>query len=266
MRLAPRSEWHAYLTDEERRHPLARYWYRTAPIADDVLTALRAGPIDPFKALAWEDRRRLSEPGDLPLENGWCHLPDGAGFVAVRTRFPGSTAAMIDWWFEWAQRDEIIRYKIWCPGAHYSMAQEPTPGVVRRSGGKPYWGMTRYPVEDVGRGAERLRLDFHDPRDFGFDGEPEGGTILCARVGLPNGWLKHSEFIHHVRPIDGGVEMRSRFWMARRPTGPLAFVAGAAPVKRRLLGRHAARELAFHCAQEFSQLASFLPELHAAYA
>lgn len=265
------ADWHAYLTDEERQHPLARYWYRTAPIADDVLRALREGPVDAASILLWDERTRLSDDGDLGTENGWCTLPDGSGFVAVRTRFPGCTAAMIDWWFEWAQREEAIRYKIWYPGAHYAMSQAPTPDAVRKPSDKAYWGMSRFPVEDVGMGVARLRLDFCDPRDFGFAREPEGGTILCARVGFADGWFKHSEFIHHVRPIAGGVEMRSRFWMARHPeamAGGQGFVGALlrlAPVKKRMLKPEAARGMAFHCAQEYAQLASFLPELYAQY-
>lgn len=265
------SDWHAYLTDAERQHPLAKYWYRTAPIAQDVLSSLRAGAVNPAQMLRWEDRLKLSELGDLPTENGWCMLPDGSGFVAVRTHFPGCTAAMIDWWFEWAQREEVIRYKIWYPGAHVSMSQAPTPDAVRKPGDKAFWGMSRFPVEDIGMGVTRLRLDFCNPVDFGFAAEPADGTILCARIGLADGWFKHSDFIHHVRPVPGGVEMRSRFWMARHPEAMAGgnSIVGAMfrlePLKSRLLKSTAAREMAFHCAQEYSQLASFLPELFARY-
>jgi len=56
-------------------------------------------------------------------------LHDESGYVAVRTRFPGCTAEMIDWWFTWAKKEEDIRYKIWYPGAHYSMAETPTAGT-----------------------------------------------------------------------------------------------------------------------------------------
>ena len=109
------------------------------------------------------------------------------------------------------------------------------------------------------------------PSDFGFAREPAGGTILCARVGFAAGWFKHSEFIHHVRAVPGGVEMRSRFWMARHPeamAGGQGLVGAALrlePVKKRMLKTTAASGMAFHCAQEFSQLASFLPELFAQF-
>jgi len=116
-----------------------------------------------------------------------------------------------------------------------------------------------------------MRLDFVDPREFGFESTPNGGTIVCARVGLPNGLLKHTDMIHHVREVRDGLEMRSRFWMARAfeamagGTGVVASLLDIEAVKNQLLKPHAARELAFHCAQEYSQLASFLPELYTQY-
>ena len=265
------STWHSYLTDEELQHPLADYWFRRPAISEKVLADLRKGPTDKSKALAWEDRTRLSDPGDLPVENGYCTLDDGTRFIAVRTRFPGCTAEMIDWWFKWAQQGEAIRYKIWYPGAHYAMSEMPTPGYVRRPGDKYHWGMTRFPVEDIGSGAQKLRLDFVDPREFGFDGEPEGGTILCCRIGMADGSFKHSEFIHHVRPIEGGVEMRSRFWQLRKiepmaggPQVPQAVRDMVARQKLRV-GPEAGAAMAFHCATEYSQLAGFLAELYRKY-
>ncbi len=265
------STWHAYLTDEEMQHPLARYWFRRGFIADDVLNALRRGPMQTADVLEWRHRTRLSDPGDLPVENGYCMLGDGSGYVAVRTHFPDCTADMIDWWFNWAQQEEIIRYKIWYPGAHYSMSQAPTPGYVREPGDKIYWGMSRFPVEDIGVGVTRMRLDFVNPREFGFDGLPDGGTILAVRVGLADGWFKHTDMIHHVRPADGGVEMRSRFWMGRKieaMAGGAGLLGSALDwpfVKRQVLKPGIARSMAFHCATEYAQLAGFLPELYEQY-
>ena len=265
------SDWHAYLTEEERHHPLAKYWYRFTPIADDVLEDLARGPMDPADILPWEARVRLSEPGDMKVENGYCALADGSHYVALRTRFPGCTVQMIDWWFLWAQREEIIRYKIWNPGAHFSMSELPTPDFERRSGDKPYWGMSRFPVEDIGMGVTRMRLDFVRPESFQFESVPADGTILCVRVGLADGWLKHTDMIHHVRAIDGGVEMRSRFWMAREfeamagGTAIASTLLDVGPIKRRLLTTDAARGMAYHCATEYSQLAGFLPELYDTY-
>ena len=267
----PEADWHAYLTETERRHPLAKYWYRFTPIGDDVRSALEAGPIHPDDMLPWGARAQIAEASPPGAANGWCVLPDGSQYVAVRTRFSGCTASMLDWWFLWAQREEIIRYKIWNPGAHVSMSESPTPGFQRSPDDKPYWGLSRFPVEDVGLGVARLRLDFVRPVAFGFGAIRNGDSAVCVRVGLPNGRLKHTDMVHYARADDDGFELRSRFWMARDFEAmaggwPIAAaVADNSFMKQRLLPQHAARGLAWHCATEYHHLASFLAELYGEY-
>ena len=265
------SSWHAYLTEDELQHPLAKYWFDRAEPDAGVLEALNAGSLREDEVLTWDNRQKLLEEGYLPQENGWARLEDGSAYVAVKTFFPGATAEMIDWWFEWAQREEDIRYKIWYPGAHYAMSQAPTPNAPYYGQPKAYWGKSRYPVEDVGVGVSRLRLDFVAPSEFGFDELPEGSTMLAVRVGLPSGILKTTDMIHYVRPVEGGVEMRSRFWIAREfeamagGLGVAAAVADNALVKRVVVPKNLPLELALHCANEYSQLASFLPEVYGQY-
>jgi len=268
---SPSSEWHAYLTDSEKNHPLAKYWYQTAKPDSMLLVALHNGPMSSSDILEWEDRFELSNPGYQKVENGYCKLDDGSGYVAVKTFFPDCTAEMLDWWFVWAQQEEHIRYKIWYPGAHYSMAEISTPSAPEYQDGKQSWGKSRFPVEDVGLGVEQIRLDFVPPSDFGFEEEPDSSSIVTVRVGLANGIFKHTDMIHYVRPVKGGVEMRSRFWLARDleamsgGIGLAAFFADNKFVKNKALPPNAPKELAFHCATEYSQLASFLPELYELY-
>lgn len=95
--------------------------------------------------------------------------------------------------------------------------------------------------------------------------------MLAVRVGLPNGLLKTTDMIHYVRPVEGGVEMRSRFWIAREfeamagSLGVAAALADNTLVKRVVVPKNLPRELALHCANEYSQLASFLPEVYGQY-
>ena len=73
--------------------------------------------------------------------------------------------------------------------------------------------------------------------------------------------------IHFVRPVEGGVEMRSRFWIAREfeamagGLGVAAALADNTLVKRVVVPENLPQELALHCANEYGQLASFLPEV-----
>lgn len=264
-------DWHAFLTESEQEHPLAKYWYQRNKPDSMVVEDLRSGPISPSEMLTWDNRLELSNPGYQKVENGWCLLEDGSGYVAVKTFFPNATAEMLDWWFVWAQKEEFIRYKIWYPGAHYSMAQTDTPDAPKYPNGKESWGKSRFPVEDVGLGVSQIRLDFVPPSDFGFVKEPDSTSIVCVKVGLANGLFKHTDMIHYVRPVKGGVEMRSRFWMARDleamsgGLGLVAFLADNKFVKNKALPADAPKELAFHCATEYSQLAGFLPEFYRLY-
>lgn len=64
---------------------------------------------------------------------------------------------------------------------------------------------------------------------------------------------------HFIREIPGGIEMRSRFWMGyniidRKPKKkipPFIKIPSRIP-----------KGLAAHCAYEFSNLASFLPQIY----
>jgi len=48
--------WHAYLTENELQHPMAKYWFRRAAPDPRVLSALNQGPLPVGDVLKWEDR------------------------------------------------------------------------------------------------------------------------------------------------------------------------------------------------------------------
>ena len=98
--------------------PLQEYLTRPLTPPDPaLLDAIERGPLDPGQAQSQEDVDLLLGPAELPGECGWCLLPDGCGYVAMRTVMPGVTAAMVDWWFDWHPRDPV-RYRVWHPLAH----------------------------------------------------------------------------------------------------------------------------------------------------
>src|SRR5207253_356736 len=125
---------------------------------------------------------RLLDPSPLPAETGWCTLPDGVAYVAVRTAMPGVTAQMVDWWFDWHPR-EAARYRIWHPTAHHDNAVEPS----RVPGAKAHWGTVHHPVEDVGTGVVHARIAFVAPTEMGMStdalDDPRVGTIVCGHAG-----------------------------------------------------------------------------------
>jgi len=60
------------------------------------------------------------------------------------------------------------------------MAEIETPGA-EYSNKKGSWGMSRFPVEDVGLGVSQIRLDFVPPTEFGFEEEPDSTSITAVR-------------------------------------------------------------------------------------
>jgi hypothetical protein len=259
----------------ECHRTLAAYLERPmTPAHADVREAISAGPIDPSRALALGDVARMLDPRPLPVETGWCSLPDGVGFVAVRTPMPGVSGEMIDWWFDWHPRDSL-RYRVWHPLAHRANSLERRAlAPDRRHGTKAHWGAVHHPVEDVGVGVVHARIAFHRPSEMGFaDDLPTSSdvaTIVCGYVGDDRRKTRHTP-LFHIFLHDGdsdGVVLRSCFWLgaAVRPFGVLGApgerLLNNRFVRRATLPAALPRALARHCAEEYANLATLLPELH----
>ncbi len=240
-----------------------------------VLAAIASGPIAPADALPRDALDRLLDPAPLAAEIGWCWLPDGIGYVAVRTAMPGVTGEMVDWWFDW-HAHEALRYRVWHPGAHRDNRLEPPASA----GAKAHWGAIHHPVEDVGTGMVRARIAFVRPRELGFStdalDDPRVATIVCGHAGDDTRRVRHTPMAHVFLddPADDGVILRSRFWLgaAIRPYAPAPLAAlgeralNTRRARRLALPRDLPRALATHCAEEYANLGALLPELHARHA
>jgi hypothetical protein len=239
-----------------------------ARVASSVSDALAGEPIEPDRRLTFDRLADLLDPGYLEVETGFCTNADSSGFVAVLTEMPGVSAEMIDWWFDWHPHDPL-RYRIWFPDQHFDTSFE----RAGEPGSKPFRNTIHRPVEDVGLGKSRIRIEFVEPETFGFpagaESEPSVGTIVCGYAGDDKRKVRHTRMCHFVREVDGGVEMRSRFWigdqlefysdsaLARRASS----ILNTKPVRTRAIPSRAPRALALHCAQEYANLAAMLPEL-----
>jgi len=253
---------------------LDEYLHRPlTPPDPTALAAVERGPMDSRDAVGLGGIGRLLDPEPLAAESGWCVLPDGCGYVGMRTPMPGVTAQMVDWWFDWHPHDPV-RYRVWHPLAHESNSVE-LPAV---RGEKPHWGTVHHPVEDVGMGTVHARIAFHPPAVLGFPpdalGWPGVATILCALVGDDRRRMQHTKMAHVFLDSDDGVVLRSCFWLgaAIRPYAPEPLAAlgermlNRPAVRRRMIPRAVMPALARHCAEEYANLAALLPELHARFA
>lgn len=262
------------LSDDEKSKPYAKYFYRRPSLPDMARVEAMKQPIDPATALPLEDLNDLLKPGYLASESGWCVLDSGAGYVSNHTRMPGVTVDMLNWWFAWHAL-EPLRYRMWWPEGHAfievsdrdrARILDPATPMTSR-----FQGITHHVVENVGGGYENIYISFMSPEDCGFDlarfKAPAVGTLVAANgvsqladppPGVPN--FKSPAFMcHFAREIEGGVELRTRFWLGmkvidRKPVHLLPTGIRLPPFVP--LG------LAIHNVFEFTNLAGFLPELY----
>jgi hypothetical protein len=192
----------------------------------------------------------LLQPGYLPFETGVAHGPQSELCVAVLTDWPGTTPAMVDWWFGW-HITASERYKLWHPQAHlFSQARFDRSSIEGLTDRQRYLGNTSWVDEYIGPFATQLAISFRDPAEIGFTSEAMDaagiGTVVVAETTDRTYGHHLSHLVHVVRHTATGSEMRSRFVL---PAGTPEFVGGA---------------LLDHCWTEMSHLATFLPDLHRA--
>ena len=249
------------VTEEEKKSNLYKYFLLDMKQADPRRYAAAAKPVDPSLGLHPTDLNKLFEPGYLPLEAGFCNLPDGGGMLANITDMPGVTPEMFDWWFAWHGLAPM-RYKIWNHEDHYYvMTRNPEISSNKALSMKErYWNTIHDVQEDVGLGLEHIAINFRNPADIGFDPEKLKdfkGTIVCA------GNERNPVIMcHFLRPTKTGCELRTRFWFG------YSIIDGK---PRKILPDGVAfplipvQALLAHNIKEFTHLASVLPRLYEEY-
>ena len=249
------------VSEEEKKSPLFEYFLKDMVQAAPERYAAAAEPADGSLGLHPTELNKLFEPGYLPLEAGFCSLPDGGGTLANLTKMPDVTPEMFDWWFAWHGL-EPLRYKIWNHEDHYyCLTQNPEKALDKTLSMKErYWDTMHDVKEDTGLGMEHIWINFRNPADIGFDPEKLkyfDGTIVCAGN-------EHNPVImcHFLRPAKEGCELRTRFWFGYSVIGgkpvkviPDGFTFPLMPVQALLA----------HNIKEFTNLAAILPELYEKY-
>jgi hypothetical protein len=263
------------LTAEEQAKPYAKYYYLpSAPPAAhhaEMLKDLR--PLDPAMADRIQDVNDLLTPGYTNGENGYCVMPEGSGYVALRHPMPGATPEMIDWWFAWHGLEDL-RYKLWYPEMHVSARLDPEERAKVLDPARPlpqkFQGLTHHVVEDIGGGVfNAVDIGFLAPEEFGFDmsrfSSPNAEALAAANVvarGVddpPDGPGLPVAFVHLVRKTADGIEVRNRFWVGYQIVDRKPVLALPPGVR---IPEEAAQGLFLHDVQEFANLAAILPQLY----
>lgn len=238
-----------------------------------VFEAIDAGPLPsrmvPSRA---QTIRMLNSPETAEVETGYGRTSRGEVFVACLTAMPGVTPAMWDWWFGW-HSDQSAKYKLWHPEAHrYVGIKRNRVDVAGLTDRQRYVGNVSYPDEVIGGALNQLAISFVEPSSFGIDVSRVGGTAICARVGTPLAPVDIGLLVHQVRPVPGGSQMRSRFYLNVPHLGGFDAAALGCAVKRGLVLPSAivfpvefGAELLRHSGEEMNHLAQRLPDLYAEF-
>ncbi len=253
----------------------AKYWKpEMAPLPEHVREAVLHGDEAAELGFTLDHVDQLMDPGYLPLETGTTRLANGQVFVAALTRMPRVTGAMFEWWMGWHTM-EHQRYKLWHPRAHVANGTKAMRGDDPDVSDKEKYLTTHYVTEYLGNRCEDIAITFvqpdsvfHETKDFGAD---QVSAMVCGRVGLQRAPITIAHLIHQIRQVDGGAEMRSRFWLGKpevtgaRKDGIRNRILGSRWLGKRLLPPDAGRTMLVHCGMEMNHLAGFLPDLYADY-
>jgi len=264
------------LAPYEEALPYAKYYYREmAPPNPRLMGVLSQGPMDPDKALPLSEIDKLLDPGYHEVETGYCITNDGLGYVAVNNVFPGCTIDMMRWWFAWHAAGGNLRYRIWCPPYHHAIAVADQDRQKFFDSNIPfedkYTNIDHFVVENCGGGDENILIRFKKVKDMGFDMEKYKNSPTKEIIGgygtsefrfAPAAFKAPAVMMHTMREIEGGIEFRTRFWMGARIVEGKAYNVTPPWVS---IPIQAPMGLAFHNVVEFSNLASFLPDIYEEY-
>ncbi|KAK0546136.1 hypothetical protein OC845_004750 [Tilletia horrida] len=212
----------------------------------------------------------------LPVENGWCVYKDGSAYVASRTHFPGGTGEMAQWWMWWHSA-ESARYTLWHPWAHVSVSStfaDKFNDTTLNSTAKLY-GSLHSITEIIQEVSEKIDIKWYDPSHFGLDTSKfEANGIVanaCGEIYFGNGSpIKAINMVHLWYKTSTGLDLRSRYYIANDIKLdipflgfiPLNTLANTFGIKKLLVGRKMAELQFHHDQQEFTHLASFLPDIY----
>lgn len=248
----------AALTAEQRKAPYASFYDRPAPrLAPECAQVLAHGSnMDPADVVNDRNIQVMLHPRQIAVENGYCVLPDGTGYVAARHVMPEVTFDMYQFWLDWwTAEDQETRYKIWCPGKHIGAFYTYSSELIGDKLEEIYFGTNfRHNPGLINIDVTEMRASTCVMAD--------GGNAISKVYGAPPeeppvcGTVCH--FIY-VEPGVPGITMRSRFWFGCQALNG-HIVPVLAPGQR--ISKEYLHSLYEHNCLEMSGLRDLLPELY----
>lgn len=258
--------------------PYERYLNVDLTVPLEVARGIQDGPLplsDTISPTVEELNAMLTDP--VRRDWGWSVLEGPTLYVQSRIDFPGSTPEMFEWWFWWHTLDPR-RYMLWFPHSHVSA----TPADPKRMAddsltfAERFYGNRHHVKEWMGPEFLDSIINFTDPAVLGFDmgkfsaaGFAASASGLLELPGVPD--VTVGMMIHIVRPVEGGMELVSRYWLGSHPA--LRRFPGAEKACELFASvgidaekmRNTAYELSVHDMTEWNNLARILPGLYAEF-
>lgn len=243
------------LPPEEEGKWYAKYYYQGRPrLSEETLRCVQPGvQMDPARALLPGNADALMEPGLVEGDEGYCLLPNGAGYASTHTVLPDVTPEMNGWYKRLRLVDKLA-YVIWYPGSHYSEVN----GTC---------------MEDIGFGLESFDVVCPvNAKNMGFHCHPADQDPQFLGLIGGNGWwhnLDHPEIrpramalFHYIRKRpEGGLDLRTHLYMG------MFALNGEGVLQQHIrpdICLEATRRMAEHCVYERNHLNNFLPALYEA--
>lgn len=239
-------------------------------LSEEQKKLVSEGEKDPKDALSPLQSNALLDGTDLPIEKGFSLMPDGTAIVANSIEMPEVTGDMLYWWFAWHGL-EALRYAIWDNEDHFDVHVE-TDEMRKRilSDSVPMeeklYDVTHFVTEAMGGPASKIKIEFHNPKDLGYD-MGKVGMDACQFLIAATGFITAGEvtipslMTHMARKskTGKGVEFRSRFWIGW-------YYQDAQPVKLLPDSVRIPKEVAMglfgHSIKEYRHLAKILPDVY----
>lgn len=260
------------IREEDKAKSYYHFYERElAPVPEKKIEIIKDMYGQPGEALEIEDRNKIFEPGYLPDDFGGIRACKAGGYVlSNNTKFEGSTGEMLQWYFGWHALDPF-RYSIWDPYDHYGLqiTEEERKKILEAPTLiKKCQGVDHIVLESLIPGTDpaTLIIGFRDPVELGYDGS-KIGTEACSFIVTANVQICTPDgnfpvvMLHMARDVEGGCELRSRFWFGYQIEDGKGICKAPADLIEQL--KPALEALQRHNFFEFTQLADILPALYA---
>ncbi len=233
------------LTENEKKAPHAKYFYEVpVELSEEHRAVIAGGPMDPADAFEMQDYGKyMNNTGYCKVENGYCVLPSGITFAAVKIDQNGRTDEMVDYYNKYFAPEDSLFYKIWYPGCHY---------IHFCDGALEDFGFGRVNMKFIGQvEVEPLGIRYEDvvkndpacisingtiAEFYNIDSDDPDKPIIGTLV-----------FYHRL--TDNGREMRMRMWCGIAPDGKGGYIIDKVPEEEAL---NVAKCTMMHLMQEYS--------------